>query len=72
MLSDSYTYLQTMQPSLTTQLAATREQQMILRPALDKQQRAGDLLSKSHENMAAMLATQLEDATQALAHKHEG
>jgi len=58
----------------TSQLAAVREQQTILQSALNKQQHAGDLLSKaqearvsSAENAAAMLTTQLEDATRALA-----
>jgi len=62
-----------MQSSLMCQLAATREQQTILQAALNKQQHDGDLLSKAQEasvsnseNTAAMLRTQLENATQAL------
>lgn len=56
-------YLQIMQ----SQLAAAREQQMILQSALNKQQHAGELVSKLQENAAVTLTTQLEDATQALA-----
>jgi septal ring factor EnvC (AmiA/AmiB activator) len=56
-------YLQILQ----SQLAAAREQQTILQSALNKQQHAGDLVSKLQENAAATLTTQLEDATQALA-----
>jgi predicted nucleic acid-binding Zn-ribbon protein len=63
-----------MQSSLTSQLGAARDQQSFLQSSLNKQQHAGDLLSKSQEarvssaeSAAATLTTQLEDATQALA-----
>jgi len=52
---------------MQSQLAAVQEEEMNFQSALDKQQRAGDLLAKLQEKAAATLTTQLADATQALA-----